>query len=489
MRAELVVDLSDLGQAIGKSSGRSVSVMPSLANLRRLWSHLGVDVTAMHIVAPDFTPRTDYEVPFGDLHAKAWWTSEQLFIEGEPFSVSLHHFASPATDTARDALVVTTALSRSDSLASTGDDALIIVMSNRQGAAPAVTHARGVPVMIAGTLITDPGLAHVRLETQWLSDLNARHSVATPEGVELRAGRPWHHNKAIATPYGGIEGRLDTDWEVSAFAKSIAIFDPSTFSLGPAGSPTEITAPGATSLAATIQHLGLGELVHVHTIDGDDPVAATAAVATLYRYGADHRDQAIIVASTRDSLIIVTSDLNGYSMPNPKRFIRLCVLEREVTFDEEVYAHDRGACRMVLEQSQSSLLFSQSEESELEIDDERVLTLVGNPNTARQDAVAWRKQSQRQFLILGPDGAVASPAEESAGSALPVSLGGCSDFAARGPRLRPGAIVEGVRSQDGERWVIVSDPIERRKSRRDSADENDRSNNEPTSLEVDTQAA
>lgn len=489
MRAELVVDLSDLGEAIGRASGRSVSVLPSLASIRRMWTHLGIEVTKMHIVAADFQPRAEYEASFNDLHAKAWWESERVFVEDEPFSVSFNHFASPAGDIARDALVVTTALSRSDALSAADSDKLVIVMSNRAGAEPAVTHAQGVPVMVAGTVITDPALAHVRLDVEWLSDLNARHSAMELAGVELRAGRPWHGHGAVATPYGGIEGRLDTDWSVSGFAKSIAIYDPSTFSLGPAGSTSEDMAPDAAGIATTIQRLGLGELVHVHTIDGSDPVTATASVATLYRYAADYPENAIIVASTRDALIMATSDLVSYSMPNPQRFIRLCVLEREITFDEEVYAHDRSACRMVLEQSQSSVLFTKQEESEIETSDRAVLTLVGNPNTVREDAVEWRKQSQRQFLMLGPDGAVASPTEQSSGNPLPVSLGGCSDFAARHPRLRPGAVVEGVRSHDGERWVIVSDPVERRRLQRDVTGDDNRPNDGFGAMETDSHAA
>ncbi len=464
MLAELVVDLSDLGDSIGHASGRSISTLPKLTSLTRMWKRLGIEVTSILLVAPDFVPRSENSPStFEILHTSAWWKSEQVFLDDSSPSVSLVHYPPQLRGGASDALVVTTALARSDALARAQVDRLVIVMSNRAGVAPAVTHARGVPVMIAGTIIADPAIAHVRLDREWIRTLNARHSSMDLDGVELRAGRPWQHDEAISTPYGGLEGRLSTDWSVSGFAKSIALYDSSAFSLG--GSDVDETglAPEPEALATTIERLGLGELVHIDTVDGKDPHIDTSSVATLYRYAADYPDLAIIVASSRETLIAVTSDLLAYSMPNPRRFIRLCVLHREITFDESVYANNFSACRMVLEKSQSELLFDQSVVPQLPEEQRAALTLVGNPETIRQDAVDWRRESQRRLLLLGAHGLSAGPADALGEAFLPVSLGGCSDFEARHPRLRPGAIVEGVRSADGERWVIVSDPVERRR--------------------------
>jgi len=289
--------------------------------------------------------------------------------------------------------------------------------------------------------------------------------------MELRAGRPWCNEEAVSTPYGGLEGRLTADWSVSGFAKSIALFDPAAFSLG--GSSTDHVTPEPEALAATIERLGLGELVHIETVDARDARVDTVAVAMLYRLAADYPDVAIVVASARDTLIAATSDLVAYSMPNPRRFLRLCVLNREITFDESVYAKEQAACRLILEKSLSDLLFDSSVVPELPDEHRAPLTIVGNPNTVREDATQWRKQSQRRFLLLGPDGTSAGPADAVGEAYLPVTLGGCSDFEARYPRLRAGAIVEGVRSADGERWVIVSDPVERRRWARSWTPEDD----------------
>ena len=463
MLAELVVDLSDLGTSIGHASGRSISILPKLPSLSRMWKRLGIDVTAIHLVAPDFSPRNGDTANFEALHTSAWWKSEQVFLDHSAPKVSLQHYPPRVGGGASDALVVTTALARSDALADAQVDRMVIVMSNHPGVAPAVTHARGVPVMIAGTTIADPALAHIRLDREWLGTLNARHSSMELGNVELRAGRPWCDNEAISTPYGGLEGRLSTDWSVSGFAKSIALFDPGAFSLGATNATAAGTAPSPEALATTIERLGLGELVHIETIDARDPHIDTSSVATLYRYAADYPELAIIVASARETLIAATSDLLAHSMPNPRRFLRLCVLHREITFDESVYANDLSACRMVLEKSQSELLFDQSVVPQVPQEQRAALTLVGNPETIREDAIKWRRESQRRLLLLGVDGMTAGPADALGESYLPVSLGGCSDFEARHPRLRPGSIVEGVRSEDGERWVIVSDPVERRR--------------------------
>ena len=474
MLAELVVDLKDLGLVVGESSGRDVSVFPKLSGLVSLWGKLGVEVSAINLVTADFA-HGDHATGFAGFHAEAWWEAEKVFVEDEPYSVSFHTYRTTTGDTGRDALVVTTALSRSDALADNNltddtNDRVVIVMSNRRGVRSAVTHARGAAVMLAGTVISDPGLAHVRLEPRWLQDLGSRFATIELDGVEVRDGRPMRGDVAIGTPYGGLEGRDEDRWAISNFAKTVAIFDPDTFEIGITASHPTGTAPEASGVAATIQRLGLGELVHVETADTQDPLIETSVVATLYRYAADYPKHTIVIVSTRASLIIASSDLAAYSMVNPQRFIRLCVPYRQPSFDEEVFANSTGACRVVLEQSQSASLFERGPEPKVSSDGWPVLTLVSNPNSAREDAAAWREETQRHLLILGADSTSAGPADSTSAPTLPISLGGCSDFEARRPQLRPGAVVEGVLSQDGERWIVVSDPIERRRANRTAED-------------------
>ena len=55
MFAELIVDLSDLGGSISKASGQSVTALPKLTSLARLWRQLGIEVSAMHIVCLLYT--------------------------------------------------------------------------------------------------------------------------------------------------------------------------------------------------------------------------------------------------------------------------------------------------------------------------------------------------------------------------------------------------------------------------------------------------
>ena len=469
MLAELVVDLEDLGLAVGQASNRDVSVFPKLNGLVGLWEKLGIQVSAINLVTADSTPG-DRAPAFAGSHVDAWWEAEKVFVEDEPYSVSFRSYQLTLGDIARDTLVVTTALSRSDAIAGGDGARVVIVMSNRPGVSTAVTHARGAAVMVAGTVISDPRLAHVRLESRWLQDLGSRFATIELDRVEVRGGRPIRGDVAIGTPYGGLEGRDHRSFAISNFAKTVAIFDPATFAIGVTQSHPTGTAPEASGVAATIQRLGLGELVHVETANDADPLIDTTLVATLYRYAADYPDHTIVIVSTRMSAIVATSDLASYSMANPRRFIRLCIPYREPSFDEELFANTTGACRVVLEQSQSASLFEQGPEPQLKSDGSPVLTLVSNPNSAREDATAWREETQRRLLILGADSTSAWPADSSSAPALPISLGGCSDFAARRPRLRPGVVVEGVRSADGARWIVVSDPIERRRQRRSDED-------------------
>lgn len=477
MRAELIVDLHDLGTDVGRALGRDVAVLPSLGNVSAMWNQLGIDVTAMHIVAS-----TDDS--FSGHHTDAWWATEEVFLDDQDFEVELlrcpHGIEGPV---ALHDLVVTSALRRSDELAADdANDTIVIVMSNAASVASAVTHARGVPVMIAATIIHDSGLAHTRLDLSWMGLMKDRFAVISLSDVELRNGRPWLGDVAVSTPYAGTEGRDETAATLPSFAESIAIFDPEYFNVKDSSGSA---SPGDVGLAAVVHTLGLGSLVHIDDVSGYAD-RKTEVAASLYRFAADHPDAPIVVASTRPSIIAITSDLAGYGIPQPERVLRLCLPERESTYDEASFATSSAACRIVIERSLTEPLFI---DDDIALDDEDAderhlqlvtgdgdvapvrqpsptLKLYANPNTIREESGQWREANKRRFLMLGASGAEATPADANDGSFLPISLGGCTDFTVRRPALRPGCIVEGVLHPDGDRWLIVSDPIERRRRRR-----------------------
>ena len=476
MEAELVLDLHDLGDVIAAQAGRQAALLPTLDNIDALCRHLGIEITGFHLTVPRSIRGTgDEDTSFNGLLTKAWWQAEQALLDDASYSVSFHYFPVDAARAARDALTVTTALGRSDALANRTKKRIVVVMSERVSVSPAVTHARGVPVMLAGSVIPDPGLAHVRLDPDWLAGLNDRLAAPAMDGVELRSERPWRDGVALATPYGGFEGRHQFEPNMSQFAKSFALFDPTTFEMGIGQNSGAIT-PKGMGIASTIERLGLGELVHVEMPDADDELDDTTLVATLYQFAAAYPDFPITIVSTRPSLIAATSDLNTYSMPNPRRFIRLCVPERPITFDERVHTNDLGACRVVLESSQSASLFpdagtEQQDQPTHDVSGSPILTLWSNPNRQREDVAEWRDKTHRRFLMIDADTLEASPADSTSGPVLPVALGGCTDFEARPPVLRAGSVVEGVLSADEQRWIVVSDPIERRHAQRsDSPD-------------------
>ncbi len=472
MFAEIVLDLPGMGDELGRVLDRDLRVLPSLNKIADMWAELGVEVTAFHVIAPG-APSSDTadealaKQTFSELHMRAWWEAEQLFVEDRNFTVDLRYCAAnDAGPVALDALIVTTALSRSDELAKIAGHSAVIVVSNRESVGSAVTHARGVTVMVAGTVIPDPSLAHVRLDPSWLSAWSNRMSQTVLDRVELRNGRPWKDGAAIGTPYDGTEGRNTALAVMPSFAKSVALFEPTAFSVAgeeAAHAPT----PQAPGIATVVQRLGFGELVHVEVL-GDSPTADAQATATLYRFATDHPDASIIVASTRPSLIAATTDLDTYSITNKRRVLRLCLPERDVTFDEEAFAGESTACRIVIESTLSEPLFAAGEN----LNDTAasvgspVLTLWTNPNTAKRDVADWRSSTQRHFVMIGADGTTASPADSAAGPSLPVTLGGCTDFEVRAPALRPGCVAEAVMNDNGDRWVIVSDPIERRRKPR-----------------------
>ncbi|MFT7476579.1 MAG: hypothetical protein ACI81L_003536 [Verrucomicrobiales bacterium] len=486
MRAELVIDLNDVGDDVGRALGREVAVFPSLGKLAEMWELLGVDVTVAHIVAPGLPVRSiEDDQSFGELHTAAWWKTESVFLENGPIEANLS-FCALGEDgsVGLDALVVATALHRSDALADAdeAEPVIVIVMSNSPGVAPAVTHARGVPVMIAGTVIPHSGLAHARLELSWMSLLSNRFAALRLDDVELRNGRPWSDGVAVCTPFDGTEGRDSNVAVLPSFAESVALFDPEHFQ---AHDESAQAIPDDAGLASVIHALGLGTLVHIDHV-GDRQRANTLdtqTVASLYRYAFDHPDVPIVVASARPSTIAATSDLEHFHVAEPDRVLRLCLPKREISFDEESFSTSSAACRIVIERSLTEPLLAEDENAADDSDSGRHLTLIEggensvpivrsisptlvlytNPNTVRDDSKRWRHSTQRRFLLVGASGADATPADSFDGSFLPVSLGGCADFSARGPALRPGCVVEGILHASGERWIVVSDPIERRR--------------------------
>ncbi len=477
MRAELIIDLHDVGTDVGRALGRDVAVLPALGNIAAMWRELGIDVTTMHVVAPA-------DDSFSGRHTDAWWTTEQAFLDDQDFDVNLLRCPLGVDGPiALHELVITTALRRSDELAiDASHDSLVIVMSTAAEMAPAVTHARGVPVMIASTIIHDSSLSHARLDLSWMGVLKDRFAVISLSDVTIRDGRPWMGDIAISTPYTGTEGRDEKAATLPSFAESVAIFDPEYFQVS---SPGGAASPRDAGLAAVVHTLGLGALVHIDDVTnyrgGDAQVAAA-----LYRYAADNPEAPIVVASARPSLIAITSDLDGYGISFPQRVLRLCLPERKTLYDEAGFATSSAACRIVIERTLTDPLFlddtieldgSHEADRHLQVVPEGgleqthqpspTLKLYANPNTIREESGEWRVQNKRRFLLLGATGAEATPADGNDGSFLPISLGGCTDFELRRPALRPGCVVEGVLHPDGDRWLIVSDPIERRRRRRE----------------------
>ena len=489
MRAELILDLHGVGADVGRARGRDVSVFPALGNIGQLWRHLGVDISAIHVVAPGSSSHDNSgATTFGELHTAAWWKTEEVFLEDQQFEASLS-FCALGEDgpVGLNELVTTIALSRSDALADSSDADLVIVMSNSPDVAPAVTYARGVPVMIAGTIIPDSGLSHARLDLSWMGLLKDRFASFKLNDVELRDGRPWSNGVAICTPFGRTDGRDLSVGGLPSFTESIALFDPEHFRL-----EDHAVSPDDAGIASVVHTLGLGTLVHIEDVSTHRAKTAnTTSAAALYRYAADNPDSPIVVASARPGLIAVTSALDSYRISNPERILRLCLPEREHWFDEAGFASARPACRIVIERTLTEPLFGEDEDRTATSDvDGPTLTLLqggeddskamrrstsptlvlyANPNTIRDDSEQWRESRQRRFLLLGANGAEATPANHGDGTFLPISLGGCTDFALRRPPIRPGCVVEGVLNSSGDRWVVVSDPIERRRSSRANA--------------------
>lgn len=470
VHAELVIDLHDVGVVAAESLERDDHVLPSLGKIATMWRTLGIDVTAMHVVKPGYSLRSSPVTTVEESRATTWWETESVFLEDEGFDVEIVHSAVGEDGfVGHEALVVTTALRRSDALGDDDADAIVIVMSNAAAVAPAVTHARGVPVMLAGTEVVDPSLAHALLDAEWFASFANRFADLPISDVELRDGHPWRDDQSISTPFTSLLGRDTSLASLPTMAESAVLFDADYF--GVAEASLEAT-PTPTGVASVVRLLGLGELVHVEpATDGPESTVETTLVATLYRFAADHPELPIIVASNRPGVVVATSDLAAFGLRNARRFLRLCLPFRKSTFDESAFSGHLTAPRVVLERSLSEPLFAEDDASVRapSVDDRGddhssspSLILFANPNTAREDSTNWREATGRRFITLGDAVLDARPADQPEAEALPVSLGGCTDFSIRRPDLEPGSIVEAILDTTRQRWLIVSDPIERR---------------------------
>lgn len=473
MHAELVIDLNELGLDVGKAMGREGAVLPSLGKVASLWAALGVEVDAMHIVVPGYSVRSSGLPSFSEVHAETWWETESVFLEDEDFDV--HVVLSAVGDegpVGQTSLVATTALRRSDQLAAdpATDGSIVIVMTNAPEASVAVSYARGVPVMLAGTAVPSTALAFARLDSAWMGMIANRFAPLSLPEIELRNGRPWANGAAICTPLGSVLGRDEAVASLPAQAESVVIHDPEFFTV-----PDESAeaTPQAAGVASVVEVLGMGELVHVDSPPEGTPEALveTTLVAAMYRYATDHPKTPIIIASGRPGLVVVASDLETYGLINVRRFLRLCFPSRESTFNEETFGDRVMAPRVLLERSLSEPLFAEDDASihsvsPTETDHGRqgspTLVLYTNPNDTRETTQEWRQATGRRFVMLGSEVTEAVPADEPYGDFLPVSLGGSTDFSLRRPDLHPGSIVEAVLDTSRQRWIIVSDPVERR---------------------------
>ena len=488
MRAEIIIDLQGFAVDLGSALGRRLPTFPSLGRLARMWRALGIEVGAMHLIAPGgaITGRRDSptrgpretaaDASFSELDLTSWWATEKVFAQDEDFEVSFH-LCPKGTEgpLGLNSLMVTTALSRSDALAELDGDHQVIVMGSSASLAAAVTHARGAAVMIAGTTVPDSGLAHARLQPEWITLCRGRdNSDISLDGVELVRGRPWFQGVTVGTPYLGLEGRDESIAVLPSFAKSAVVLDPGTFYLAAPDEDT-VRTPGTQGIATLMQRLGFGELVHVETID-DDERAQIDAVATTYRFAADDPSLPIMIASSRKSILVATNAASTFHLANRRRLLRLCLPEREVVFDESVLNERDSISRVVIDQSQLESLFADdipeddtTDDGDESVSRSPVLTLYSNPNTSKADSERWRETTSRRLLMVGAKGDDATFANSPDGPFLPVALAECTDFAERPPILRAGAVVEGVISPEGDHWIIVSDPIERRAVARELA--------------------
>lgn len=483
MQAELVIDLNDLGSDVGRALGRDTPVLPSLAQVATLWDRLGVHVAAVHLIAPGRTSLSTGEPVFAEPRAQTWWEAESSFLADEDFDVEiLFSVMGDHAPIAQHALLVTTALGRSDQIAELPDapDTVVIVMSNSEAAASAVTHARGVPVIVAGTAVPNEEIAHMRLELSWMGSLANRFALLSLSEIELHDGRPSLEDRPIGSPYHSLDGRDPQVASLPSFAASVTMFDPMFFRMQENGD----AAPERSGVASVVETLGLGELVHIETPDLpelDSGRSGTQLVASMYRHATDHPHLPIIIASTRPALIVVASQLERFGMSNAHRFLRLCLPRRDSSFIESTSVGLSQAARIIVEKSLSAPLFApraadSDEESRRfrHLGDHPIsptIVLYSNPSATKAASAEWRQATGRRFLLIGADAAAAVPADEPEADQLPLALGGCTDFTIRAPDLQPGCIVEGILNDDADGWIVVSDPIERRVRERETTAE------------------
>lgn len=475
MRAELIIDLPALSHELARITGRRAPVMPDLSAVSSMWEQLDITLSAVWVVAPQHSLR-EFGTPVSGIeHVNAWWMVDEALRSDLDLEVSLvpSAFGDDAIGSAE--LTVATALRRSDESL----DDLVIIMSNDPSAAAAITHARGAVVALAGTAV-DNSLAHIALRDEWLSSCVERFESpeidARIEGTFIVSG-----DETISSALDRPLGRDGTTAVLPSMSGSAAIFDPSWFEASG-------TVPTDEGIARIVHTLGLGELVHIVTpADQIDPlVVSTELVATLYRIATDHPEIPIVVASNRPSLVLATSDPKTWGLNSPRRMLRLCLPQRSATFEEHRFVGTSAVSRIVLEHRLSTPLFEPAQpivtrdRDAFDVIDgdgpssvsgaaaptSPTLVLYTNPNRIKVESAQWRSAHDRRFLVVGADGSAAAPADDPDGRWLPVEIGQCDDFLARQPRLSAGDVVEGVLRDDAEAWVVVSDPIERRRTRR-----------------------
>ncbi len=471
MRAELVIDLPSLGNELAALTDRRAPVLPDLTALHAMFEQMGIHVDTMHVVAPRMNLRPFGTPCFGIEHVSVWWDVEKVLHDEATFDAFLVQASHDASGpVASVELAVVTALRRSDET----DRDLVIVLGSDPALRVATTHARGAVVAIAGTEV-DEDIAHLRLDEVWLCGTTERFEKPNVS-ARLDAATVLLNGDAISTDLTQPVGRDATVTTIPSMAGSVALFDPEWFG-------SEHTLPTEEGIARIVHTLNLGELVHVATPDADDDplVVSTRLAAGLYRIATDHPELPIIVASSRSSLVLATSDPVTWGLTAPRRFLRLCLPQRPAQFDEHLFNATSPITRVVLERRLSGPLFEPEspivsrDRGFTVIDGDRSeeapgrsgspsLVLYTNPNRVKAESSEWRADHDRRFLIVSADGQQGVPADDPEGSWLPLEVGHCDDFLARQPSLSPGVVVEAVLRDDREAWVVVSDPIERRRA-------------------------
>ncbi len=450
MRAELVIDLNDLGMQIGRAKGQGSVAYPVLSQVAAMWKTLGVEVSAMHLVAP--RGGRGQKLSAAERLIETWWKTESIFLDDTEFTVSRRWCAredKPRNGRLHgiglDALVTTTALRRSDELHDLAEDTVVIVMSNSPFLTSVAQHARGVPVVLGSANVSDTTVSHIRLKTNWMGALASRVGTALPKAKKIA------HSRELDA---STKGRHEAATTLATTEHSLLVYDPQHFHIVAGRHSAKV----AKQLAGAIELLGFGHAPHVLRVTED--VSEAELFARLYRFMNDHPNLNVAIASSRPSIITALAAPSTYSMTNPRRIQRLCLDSSASILDDGPYLTRHAASRVVLE----AQVVARVDDGLSAID---ISGTNSTDESRREASQQWRKQAERRFVLLGADGKEATLADSTDGRFLPVSISDCPDFALRPPALRPGLVVEAILSNDRSEWVIVSDPIERRKHRRE----------------------